>query len=1010
MKVLHDYQRKVVRDVLKTSADMLVEQPTGSGKTLEIVAIAAELLSRQSRVLIAAPQEHIEASFVRRDYAVLQCGNKQYVVPPEMLRAAREANCISAEIRAYLGSKDPGYALVCTHNALNKLKPPTNLSKDLRDCILVVDEAHHASAVGLSQFVNSWVRAGGRVLFFTATAYRADEQPVALAGMKIIRRSLPLHMMEGFAPAKLESGLHAIRLQEKVTMKQFHGETAVHSTGPIVAEMIRTWKSDGRPKTIVRVPSIRGGSDALVSSLLAGFTAAGARVLNAAGDNRAVRNELLTVLTQERALTAYEESQYDVIVGVQRVSEGMDWRWASSVYCVGLPRAISTVVQLMGRAMRAKPATYPKEYRNLVKIRFFVPCDTKKALHMLPSYHSRTALLVCAFLAHSESGSIWSVVKEMGHGLSASLGTAIKTEESLENDEEIYPYIDPKLRAEAVLSIAAATEALEEIETPVTPESVLNYLSLARQDLSPAVIRQILIEGMVAEQEISVTEAVSRLHNGVRRHLKPGTSLRLAIETAFAEVLADFNHSTLKTSEVRRHLSRHLHALNAPKMLDFANQLFALRPLDRVWLAKVSYEHRSIHGEFPEAKTKGGPNWPQESWKEIDAAITARERGWPATAEHNLKEFCCGLSVLDTVGGALQQFRLTAGLPAVYQPLVDQLLGTQVRFFHVRDYNGGRPSRAIPVGELIPLASLPLRQYRTDFEVDGKLSSIGWPNVLSSWWHSLYHSRYRDLFSWTLLAMGLDLMDRFVEWLESTAQVTWKSGKPLVAPIGSHYIQGRVKGDLSSMLDRAILLRQPEPAELRLHTSNTYLSDLRDTKQCYLGGVVRTPWHVCSRACVGNLQYEDGQNYVTFDAERAPSNTLSLALPVRLLAKKDWLSWKIADLPAQFTLPKDGPDVVEHGLYVPITWVYGSLCRDAREVCYTGADGKEVTLRLIRWDQLDSLATTHPLTVWVGAESEHHIVHEVQGVRFRPYQCWWDPKEGETPYRWPKTPKEKSNV
>ncbi len=796
---------------------------------------------------------------------------------------------------------------------------------------------------------------------------------------------------------------------EVTDMKQFHGDTATKDTGEIVHEMVRTWKADNRPKTIIRVPSIRGGSGGIVADLIQGFEAIGARVLNASGSHRDVREKLLGVLNQERALDSYEQSQYDVIIGVQRVSEGMDWRWASTVYCVGLPRAICTIVQLMGRAMRAKPSNYPAEYRNLAKIRFFVPCGTKKSLKALPSYHARSALLVCAFLAHSEAGNVWSVVKEIGHGLTTLLGTAIKSVD--ENDEEAYPYLDPKLRAEAALAIAMAMEALEDIEKPVTPDSVLNYLMMARQDISPSVVRQVLIETMVAEEDISVAEAISRLHHGVHRHLKPGTSLRAAIEAAFADVLEEFNHSTLKVSESHRHLSRHLHDLNAVKILDFANQLFDVRPLDRVWLAKVSYEHRSIHGAFPEAKTKGGPNWPQESWKEIDTAIAERRRGWPTVAEASLKEFCSGLAVLDTLGGALQQFRLSANLPDIYHPFVQQLAGAKIQLFRLDESDKHKAAKVVPVGNTIPLASLKLRQHETDVENGKNVSQVAWQELLNTWWRSLGHSVYYDRFRWTSMAMALDLLDRFAYWLTFRAQVTWKDGSRLAAFIGSYTLQPKDKENLAILLDKFMAVRQPDPAQLKLHTKRAHLSDLSATDRCYFGGAIKTPWHKkYAHPCVGDLYGLNGSKYPAIDGESSPLNPAPLLVPIALLSghREDWLSRNIESLSdGPMTLPEQAFPLLQNGLYAPVTWVHGFF-KDGhhRDVSYSGSLYDNCTFDPVRWDLLPSLATTHPLKIWISADNPFHVIHEVREHRFRPKQCWWDPKEGETSYRWPKGSKE----
>src|SRR5207302_8611996 len=89
---------------------------------------------------------------------------------------------------------------------------------------LFVDEAHHASADGLSQIVTLRRERGGQLFFFTATPYRGDGRPVRLEGMRTFRRSLAEHTAEGFAPRHLESEIVALgQPGDAITAGQFTG-------------------------------------------------------------------------------------------------------------------------------------------------------------------------------------------------------------------------------------------------------------------------------------------------------------------------------------------------------------------------------------------------------------------------------------------------------------------------------------------------------------------------------------------------------------------------------------------------------------------------------------------------------------------------------------------------------------------------------------------------------------------------------------------------------------------
>lgn len=274
-KTLRTYQARLVTDVCRASGDVLVEQPTGSGKTMQIVTLVAMQLGRRfTHAVIAAPQEQIEHGFVHRDYQQVAWSPHAGVavpavlVPEEIIWGARQSQLGSVKrLLAYLRQAAPvDHALACTHAALNRLSAD-DLPEDLSGKALFLDEAHHASADGLSQVVSVWRERGGQLFFFTATPYRGDGRPVVLEGMQPFRRSLAEHMAEGFAPGHLDSEIVALgNPGDSITPGQFTGEDAPPSSyfDGLVQAICRKWLEDGKPKAIVRVPPMRGGSQGLV--------------------------------------------------------------------------------------------------------------------------------------------------------------------------------------------------------------------------------------------------------------------------------------------------------------------------------------------------------------------------------------------------------------------------------------------------------------------------------------------------------------------------------------------------------------------------------------------------------------------------------------------------------------------------------------------------------------------------------------------------------------------------
>src|SRR5258708_10255631 len=139
-KELRPYQVKLVFDVCRATDDVLVEQPTGSGKTVQIVTLVAmHLGERFTHAVISAPQEQIEQGFVKRDYQVIAfpdfpgvaCPSIQ--VPRALIKGSRESRLGSVKrVIHYLRQPGPlDHAFACTHAALNRLTPedlPENLT------------------------------------------------------------------------------------------------------------------------------------------------------------------------------------------------------------------------------------------------------------------------------------------------------------------------------------------------------------------------------------------------------------------------------------------------------------------------------------------------------------------------------------------------------------------------------------------------------------------------------------------------------------------------------------------------------------------------------------------------------------------------------------------------------------------------------------------------------------------------------------------------------------------
>lgn len=622
---------------IRRSRDVCIEAPTGSGKTLMIRSLVALDLGMPggfSHVIVAAPQEQIERAFlgatdVRVAWPMGTAAQPVLTIPQRLFRAARRDGCgTRRSIQRYLAVSERAYALACTHAALCTLTGD-DLPADLTGRLLIVDEAHHVPARGLSRIARLWRARGGRLLFLTATPYRTDGQAVVLEDMKLIRRSMAEHMQEGFAPRTLTSEIVPIgRRTQRVSASQFTGDSPPPGgfTAAVTKAVVTKWIADGKPKMIVRVPPGRG---ALVRRLVSALRRAGARVLDASGMKKERKRAFLQALDSERGRT-FATSEIDVIVGIQRVCEGTDWPICSAVYSIGIPASLQMVAQLAGRALRRKPDPYPAAYRDLARMVFFVPGANADSLAELALDHSRHALLVATFLADHEIGAGWVATAAVQRGVRAAL--AGKPEGSVDEAIDITNAPgDIVTRAEAQLALAAAQEQLVESGQPVNAETLLEKALAERPDIPPDVVEQATVELLASLPEVG-TKVAARLERSVDARLRIHPEVREAMRHAFGIVLSDFRQQTLEGSPFLAKLRQQVHVLSGGDMRAFANRLKDAVPKSltiEIVLSWADTEH-AASGAWPSAISGDVRGVPGETWGAIDRALRLGARGLPA--------------------------------------------------------------------------------------------------------------------------------------------------------------------------------------------------------------------------------------------------------------------------------------------------------------------------------------------------------------------------------------------
>ncbi|MEQ8787441.1 MAG: DEAD/DEAH box helicase family protein [Pirellulaceae bacterium] len=648
---LRPYQQHVFEEIRNTNERLLIQQPTGSGKTLVLGAASVSMLNKSiTHAIIACPQVQIEKGFVGLAERVSTAGGEVDFSGEKIRPLPRRAK--TRAVLDYLDSASPGYVVATTHQTLGALTDDT-LPKNLDGKLLVVDEAHHAAenVTRLGRVVSSWHKHGGRVIFTTATDFRTDGAPILIEGMRTIRRSLAEHMQDPdgpFAPPKIESEIIPIDLIKRtVTAEEVDGRRVSDKRHKrlLIERMVRKWTADGKPKTVIKIPTISGGTRELVEELKAAFAKAGARAHDATGTSSEDQKRFHEFLRREREQVKRWKDAYDVVIGIQRVIEGTDWPWCSDVFVIGIPSSIQQIVQLLGRATRLKAKNYPRKFRDRARIVFFVPTSRGSALRSLSLDHSRKMLLLTAFLADTETGESWLLEEDIRRGCLSSLADrqGDRAQQVLSTiRSELDELLDPSDVAIARLIVQDVLQSARDSGNDATVEEVLRRINsneLAAtipDDRRPDLVRIILAQSLRGMDEIGgevsgkLKDRTSRLFRGTQEN--ENSSFRGQLMRILAEIVNEFRDVTIPHSGSREAFERQLHCLSGKDIQSFTEKLqeryrFAMGdPIDLTELHAEIWRYYEQRGDWPSVYA-GSVERFSTDYRYIDHCLRKGQRG-----------------------------------------------------------------------------------------------------------------------------------------------------------------------------------------------------------------------------------------------------------------------------------------------------------------------------------------------------------------------------------------------
>jgi len=352
----------------RNSQFLLVKAPPASGKSRALMFIALDKILNQGvkKAIVAVPERSIGSSF--RSTALTEGGFfADWTVDPKWnLTDAGGAQKTKA-FADFMGSADR--IMVCTHATLRFAYEQLG-AQAFDDCLLAIDEFHHASSdenSRLGELVRGLIDRGRvHLVAMTGSFFRGDAAPVLRPEdeARFNRVTYTYYeQLNGYKDLKtLGIGYH------------FYRGRYVEAINEIL---------DPTLKTILHIPSVRSTEsttdkynevDRILDHLgtvlgkdpMTGFY----RVQRADGAVIKVADLVDDGPDRETVMTALRDikgrDDVDIIIALGMAKEGFDWIWCEHALTVGYRGSLTEVIQIIGRATRDAPGKSHAQFTNLI--------------------------------------------------------------------------------------------------------------------------------------------------------------------------------------------------------------------------------------------------------------------------------------------------------------------------------------------------------------------------------------------------------------------------------------------------------------------------------------------------------------------------------------------------------------------------------------------------------------------------------------------------------------------
>lgn len=361
----------------RNSQHLLIKAPPASGKSRALMFLALDKLANQGKkkVIIAVPERSIGASFADTDltqhgfFADWHIDSRNNLTNEDGLD---DRSKVAAFMRFMDGDDQ---ILLCTHATLRFAFENVTVDK-FNDCVLAIDEFHHASTSETSRL--------GELLHNVMKG--SNVQIIAMTGSYFRGDAVPILTAEDEADFDKVTYTYYEQLNGYSYLKTlgigYHFYTGNYLADGALSEVLDTHK-----KTIVHIPNVNSKESTLVGKLeevqriydLIGtwmrrdedsnldivLTDDGRelKIANLVNDDKKYRDKLARYLSDK---ARDDIDAVDIIIALGMAKEGFDWPYCEHALTIGYRSSLTEIVQIIGRCTRDSYNKTHAQFTNLI--------------------------------------------------------------------------------------------------------------------------------------------------------------------------------------------------------------------------------------------------------------------------------------------------------------------------------------------------------------------------------------------------------------------------------------------------------------------------------------------------------------------------------------------------------------------------------------------------------------------------------------------------------------------